>query len=57
MVEPHRGYEEQKVEYAQACLDFETVALGIHSLSVDEKPAPVKTSESDPLGKLKSKHL
>lgn len=47
MVEPHRGYEEQKVEYAQACLDFETVALGIHSLSVDEKPAPVKTSESN----------
>ena len=57
MVEPHRGYEEQQVEYAQACLDVEKAALGIHSLSVEGQPDPPKPPEPDPLGKLKLKHL
>ena len=57
MVEPHRGYEEQQVEYAQACLDVEKAALGIHSLSMEEQPDPPKPPESDPLGSLRPKHL
>ena len=50
MVEPHRGYEEQQVEYAQACLDVEKAALGIHSLSMEEQPNPPKPPEPDRWG-------
>ena len=57
MVAPHRSDKEQQIEYAQACLDVEKTALGIHSLSMEGDLNPPKPPGPDPLGQLKPKHL
>ena len=57
MVEPHRCYEEQQAECAQARRVAEEGAQVVNALGPGGAPAPGERPEPDPLGHLQPKHL